>query len=472
MTINSEAKQNSLTLDLFPLPTSIDIKSIKSASEYIVINHLTRGLVTLNKEGQIQGEIAKSWLINKNTTEFIFEIKNDQYFSDGELISSSDIVNSINWQLSNKDAIHVDFQIINKVESINNSSLKITLKKPEPRFLIKLTHAEFGILHKSDLKLTRPEFKITSGYYFLNKLEKDQILFTRNPHQKNTNNQFVNVIFKSSPPDQQYHDLIHSKTDFAIPYTGDENNFLEELNQLKRFIKLEPHIGFTYWISFNLKSKVFQSKECRSIVFDQLKEKPFDIPISSGNWQNANQLYLPLGPGRLTKEKEQELTQSKIKKSKCTINDEIRILIPKNYKWENQIITRLKQIIPKLTIAYYSNQQEFVKLNNNLVDLYIMNNDFSSLDLSENLFVTFNETRQLIHSDAQIKELLNKIKTEELDDNLYKLYSEIGEIVLRERYIVPLFYQRINFYHSKKIDLSNWSVLFPEISAWKIKSVD
>lgn len=180
---------------------------------------------------------------------------------------------------------------------------------------------------------------------------------------------------------------------------------------------------------------------------------------------------MPLGPGRLNQEKEAQLNNIQ-GIPKCQLPEKLKLLLPTHFIWNSELTDLLKQKIPGLEIIYYANQDEFQTKSSTEIDMFVVNNDFSSLDLSENLFVTFNTNRPLIYGDEEIQKTLAKIKSEPIDQKLYELYISVGEMVLKKRLIVPLFYRRINFYYSPKIDLSEWSILFPEIAAWKVKNQD
>jgi MarR-like DNA-binding transcriptional regulator SgrR of sgrS sRNA len=470
MTISIPSHSKSLTIDLFPLPHSIDSRSVKSAAEYVLLKHVTRGLVDLNKEGVVQADLAKSWHFSPQGNEIRFELFQNQYFSNGDKITAKSFANTIKWQKSSSSAIHVDFKTIKEVKVLEEYKLIVILNEEAPRFLIKLSHPEFGILHESDLQSDTPKFKISSGYYSIDGVEKNLFKLKRNPHAK-ANNDFEFLTFKSTDSETQYKDLISSKTDIAVPFAGKDGLFLKDLNEQKRFKKLEPHIGFTYWLGFNNKSKLFEQLDCRSEIYKIIKTHKFDISEENGNWQIANQLYLPLGPGRLSKDKETQLNKVQ-STTLCQLPEKLKLLLPSTFFWNKELSDLLKVKIPKLEIIYYANQVEFLKKNTADIDMFVVNNDFSSLDLSENLFVTFNVNRPLIYGDQEIQNTLAKIKSESIDQKLYEHYISIGEMVLKKRLIVPLFYRRINFYYNPRIDLSEWSILFPEIAAWKIKTQD
>ena len=289
----------------------------------------------------------------------------------------------------------------------------------------------------------------------------------RNPHAKGSND-FEYINFKSTDAKTKYNDLVTNQTHVAIPFTGDESLFIRGVKEKATIKRFEPHIGFTYWLGFNTNSKTFANLLNRSEIYKIIKSHKFSIPDDLSSWEIANQLYLPLGPGRLSRSDEAKLNDIQ-GVSKIILPEKLKLLLPSNFFWNDKLVELLRGKIPKLEVIYYSNQQEFAERVKAEIDFFVNNNDFSSLDLSENLNVTFNPGRPLIFDDGEIKKILKKIESEGIDQNLYGYYKTIAELVLQNRLIVPLFYKRINFFYSSKLDLSDWSILFPEISAWKIR---
>ena len=128
------ANSESLTFDFFPLPDKLNMRSVSSAADYIILKHLTRGLVDLNKDGEFQSQLAKSWSFSADGKVLAIELFNDQKFSNGDKISAKSVVDTISWQIGNPKGIHVDFKIVKDVKVVEEFKLKIILSEVSPRF--------------------------------------------------------------------------------------------------------------------------------------------------------------------------------------------------------------------------------------------------------------------------------------------------------------------------------------------------
>ena len=240
----------------------------------------------------------------------------------------------------------------------------------------------------------------------------------------------------------------------------------------------KPHVGFSYWISLNKNSKVFKDK--LSISKFQVHVSNFDIDSKDNFlWEKANQLYLPGGDGRPTVI-EIDKVWSKIRHnaSKLAETKEKVFLRMLPLKFSN---TTLENLVKHLSLKYeiktitYKTESELKKIiENNEFDIKLSANDFSSMDLFENLKTSFNTSRPYIFlkKNDKISKLMIDLSKEEVRDIRFSIFKDIGLRLISEGYVAPVGFQRIWFYSSKKIDIAEWSNLFPEVSFWKVKVND
>lgn len=451
-------------MDIFPFDDHLSISSIKSASEYIILKHLSRNILDTLKDGSLAGDLVESWKISKDFKEFKFTIRENQKFSNNETITVDNIVSSISTQLKSKSTIHFDFNKIKSIDKTSQNEFQITLKDPTPRFLHKLAHPEFGILYPG-----KETFKITSGCYSLEKIEKNKAKLKLNKFCPNIKNKFDTVVFSYSDPVDQVKKINNNELDFCISFFQDDKKAHDNISKNKNYDTYKPHIGFTYWLSFNSKSKQLQEAATREFITKTIKAKDLVSSENNESWEEAWQLFLPNGPGRLTRDEEIKIWKKKLSaKSKHKKLSAIHILLPKDFYLNKELLLRLASVAEKINPIYYENQNDFVNKLKDSPDLYLINNDFSSLDLEDSIFVTFNENRPLINANKKIKTILKKLPTQSDENESYKSYKDIAETLLVDNFIIPLVHKKIIFYKKKNLSLAEWSILFPEISAWKI----
>ena len=223
----------------------------------------------------------------------------------------------------------------------------------------------------------------------------------------------------------------------------------------------------------NPNSKVFKNKKTRTQFQAYVSEYEFEKNIDH-SWERSDQLYLPDGDGRPTYQELKNIWK-KIKLSPLINSKKTIRILP--LKATNNLIEEVKTFLSKkyiVEMVEYKTEEELVKIiEKNDFDLKISSNDFSSIDLSENLKTTFNASRPYIflNKRSPVKKFLELAIQSEDTQVKSKHYREIGKILLEDGLIAPLAYQRIWFYSSSNLDISTWSSIYPEISLWKVKIV-
>lgn len=458
--------KEALKFSLFPINSSIQIDKVNSAGEYILFKHLNKNLIEFDRNGRLYGDLAEKWKISKDRKEYLFTLKDNIFFSDGSPITSNDAVNSFADIKKKGGGVHFDFSNIKSLNVVTEKSFKVVLKKTMPRFIRNLVHPEFGI--RKAQNIGEREHFVTSGCYKLKEKHSNNIVLERNNICNDYKNDAKLLSFSFVSPAEQKKSILEKDKDFYISFMKPED--LVEVVSDGRYVVVKPHIGFTYWLSVNSKSPVFKSKAVRSSFYSAFK-KNFSISGNDVSIEVAHQLYLPNGPGRLKNEEIESIVQKKISSKSDLKTQSIKVLLPSVFEYNNKIVDILMETFKKVKIDYYKNQDEFVKKHYEKYDLFLTNNDFSSLDLYENIFVSFNPVRPLIHSNTKIKKLLLKLKDTVEDNETYEIYKSIAEVLLEDSLIVPIVHKSIIFVKSKNLDISAWSTQFPEISAWKIKIV-
>lgn len=106
-----------------------------------------RGLMRFDKNNIPKPELAESYTISKDKLSYDFKIKKGIKFHDGTELKAEDVVFTIKSVLNPKvnSEIKSDFEEVKDVQAIGDYEVKITLKKPFPPLLDKLT---IGIVPK------------------------------------------------------------------------------------------------------------------------------------------------------------------------------------------------------------------------------------------------------------------------------------------------------------------------------------
>lgn len=460
--------QNSSQIQAYvgPIPKNIDPTSITSFTEYVVIQQLTRGLIHLDYNGQLAGDLAESWKIEKNSTHFIFKLKEKQLFSNKEPITAGSVVGTILRQLKKGKTIHFDFGDIKDIKELNDREFEIILHKPDNLFVSKLMYPEFGVLHSSDYLKNLSEqcdWKITSGHTVLAEQGKDKLVL-RVVGTLERNITLTSELSLTAP--KREFDL-----DFFIGNPALSVNQHSALSE--RYEAYTPRLAFTYFLSFGKNSTLLKNRSERIAVVSKLYEFRKTIEFSSVFNTYAAQLYLPDGPGRTSTKKIKEIQDEHLIESvQPIVKKKLKILVQKTFPFYKKLVDFFASKGIESEIFIYKNFDEFDRLRKSRnIDIIQANNDFSANDLTSNLMVTLNSARPLIEhlKDHGISDIVDKIKIEPSDEKRIALIQKIEENLLKEGLIFPLFHSNLYFYVSKRRDSGDLSRKFPEVALWKIK---
>lgn len=454
----------SVNILLPPFDRELNPSRITSASTYILISHLVRTLVKTDESLQIHGDLAEKWTVADNFTSYTFFIGPNHLFSDGSPITAQDLEHSISKQIEEASAIHFNFSSITSVSTKGNL-LKIKLNLPSPNFLYKLTHPEFGALHSSDYKKGgHVTFNTTSGPYILSDSREHLAILEKNKHYDPKSESPRILKFYGQENINVVYDFIfstHPNKNFNL-YVKDKNYQITQ-----------PHIGFTFWLNINHES--FTSSQ-RHFLQNSLSGSRLDYSSLKPYWAPARQLYLPDGFGRLNGS-ELDNIWGKIEASASSsgMPKSISVLLYEKFPKNEELIESLSKLFETVKIETYDNMKSFDDLSKrHRYDLKMINNDFASSDVTENILVALNKKRPLIDApkDHKIFKLITNAESTDNIDHKGECLKEIELEVLRDALIIPLAYLQVIFYLHPDLDISNWSMLSPEISFWKARWKD
>ena len=458
------------------LPHRIDPAKVRSVSLYVVLAQTGRSLISLAKDAQIQGDLASSWESENDSTVFSFRIRENQRFSDGTVITSDHIVCSIERQRRLNIALHFDFESIKSISASENQ-VRIVLAKSNPRFLQQLGHPEFFALTKENCNrgVEEIDLSVSSGPY--------SVALQKPGYLELVKNEFFDS--KSSPTKVKIYArkreelnkmLLNNQFDFCMDTGQIDRAQIKTLASQFNINTVVPHIGFTYWLSINEHNSDLSDIPKRYQLMDLIHSN-ISVPENyRPYWSKADQMYLPDGNGRLNRTEINQIWQTvKSSATSWPKGSKINLLLRLNFKFQDSIVSALTKAGFKVDIDTYSSLKEFEEKsinNRSKYHLVQINNDYSAVDLYENLKVTFNPVRPLVlanKSQKELDKLMEKAKISKDIDEAYEIYKKIERLLLVQGLIVPIAYNHMVFFVSDEVDISRWSSLYPEVSFWKVK---
>lgn len=186
-------------------PGSLDPHKASGVPAASILHDLYEGLVSTGDHAQIIPGVAKSWDISDDRRTYIFHLRPDAKWSNGEPVTAKDFVYSLRRSVDPKIAspyadIHspiegADAIIDNKAEpdtlavkALDEHTLQIRLKEPTPFFLKTLAHPSSDPVYPPAAEkwgdaFTKPGHAVTNGAYTMKRWRvNERIVLKRNPY--------------------------------------------------------------------------------------------------------------------------------------------------------------------------------------------------------------------------------------------------------------------------------------------------
>ncbi|MDF3855773.1 ABC transporter substrate-binding protein [Paracoccus pantotrophus] len=125
---------DTLTYALSAYPPGMDPFRYEGAAATAAKLQVYRGLLSLDTDGQIVGELAESW--DQSGTEYVFRLRENAMFHNGEPVTAADVVWSFEQMTKEGSTAYFveDFEVISSVVATDDRTVRFTLSEPTPAF--------------------------------------------------------------------------------------------------------------------------------------------------------------------------------------------------------------------------------------------------------------------------------------------------------------------------------------------------
>ncbi|MCI1983533.1 MAG: ABC transporter substrate-binding protein [Bifidobacteriaceae bacterium] len=176
------SEQQSLTIGLKLAPTNMDIRNQSgSALDQVLIDNVYEPLVGRDTNNKVTAGLAKSWEVSKDAKTYTFHLNENMAFSNGDALTSADVVWSLNQLLSKKYASYDQLRNISKITATDASTVTITLTAPYSDLLWALSGRP-GLIFDQHASYDAKTEAIGSGPYLLKSFkENTSVVLAKNP---------------------------------------------------------------------------------------------------------------------------------------------------------------------------------------------------------------------------------------------------------------------------------------------------
>ncbi len=277
----------------------IPILATDSAS-HDVAGLIYNGLLKYNKDLKLVGDLAKSYSISKDNKVITFKLRKNVKWQDGAKFTADDVVFTYNLIMDPKTptAYRGDYELVKKVEKVNDYEIKVYYKRP---FAPALSSWTVSILPshllkgKNILKTPLSKNPVGTGPFKFKKWEVGQLVELASNHDYFNGRPYLNGYIYKIIPDTatMFLELKGGKIDIMgltpIQYRRQtETKFFKE--NFRKFCY--PVFSYTY-LGFNLKNPLFKHKKVRQAISYAINKKEIVEGVLLGLGTVATGPYRP-----------------------------------------------------------------------------------------------------------------------------------------------------------------------------------
>ncbi|HEY8565631.1 MAG TPA: peptide ABC transporter substrate-binding protein [Beijerinckiaceae bacterium] len=186
-------------------PETLDVHKTSSVAESNILRDLFDGLVIYDAKAEVVPGTAEKWTVSDDGKRYIFTLRADAKWSNGDPVKASDFVFSYRRIMAPETGAKyanilypiLNAEKINKgqakpdelgVKALDDRTVEITLERPTPYFLELLTHQTSLPVHQASVEkfgkdFVKPGNLVSNGAYMLSEVVPNSYIRARkNPH--------------------------------------------------------------------------------------------------------------------------------------------------------------------------------------------------------------------------------------------------------------------------------------------------
>jgi oligopeptide transport system substrate-binding protein len=190
-------KESTLRYAINANPTTLDPGIVQDVDTGDLINHVFEGLVSWGESNELKPQLAESWTVRDEGRTYVFKIRSGAQFHNGREVTAEDF----KWSMERN--LHPDFPSptaenylreivgvreyrdgkaseVSGIQALDAQTLQITIDKPRPYFLGKLTYSPAFAMPReivpSDREIQNPEGMIGTGPFRIERLVSEQVV--------------------------------------------------------------------------------------------------------------------------------------------------------------------------------------------------------------------------------------------------------------------------------------------------------
>ncbi|QTA79440.1 Glutathione-binding protein [Desulfonema limicola] len=451
-----------LSIAISSEPASLNPHKKRVVSDQMLATQMFDELITSDNNWKIIPSLVEGWS-NPDELTWIFKLRRNVRFHNGDLLTSRDVIFSIDRIRSKYKEYAGSFTTVDSYEIIDDYTFKIKTIKPDGLLLTKLTWI-FIVPEKYIKTAGETEFEknpIGSGPYKFVSGNTKKLQLKLNDNYWKTPAGIKDVIIQYVPQADQYQALLNGSVDIVSGISSDE---FEKLKSNPEFHAVYVESSMFYYLGMDVKREktpkveLDQNPFCnqkvrlavaKAIDLDEINKAVFNslaVPAS----QIANNLVFGFNPEIKIEERNIEKAKSLMKEAGYESGFKVVLNTPLGSR--EKIAHMLARQLSNINIQVQVQPVETKLFWNSI---FKEDHEFSfflagwgvdrSMDrtLGQLFASRTGETQGKInftmYSNPRVDELINLANGEKNEDKQQKYFQEAVAVIMSDKPVIPLF---------------------------------
>ncbi len=291
--------KDTLTLGMVLEPPNLDpTAGAASAIREVTYQNIFQGLTRIDRNGQVQPSLAKSWTVSPDGLTYTFALQPNVKFHDGTPFDCSIVQFSYGRAMA-PNSVNAQKQLfapISRVDCPDKLTAKITLKQPASNFLFDMGWGDAVMVSPKSAATNKTKPIGTGPFRFKRWVQGDRVELVRNPDYWGPAPKLSAVTFRF---------IADPAAATAAMLAGDLDAFPnfpapEALDQFRRDPRFAVHIGTTEGktiLALNEARKPFDDIRVRRALAYAIDRKAVIDGAEDGLGQPIGSHYVPTDPG-------------------------------------------------------------------------------------------------------------------------------------------------------------------------------
>ena len=176
--------QTDIVVGLQLEPPHLDPTSAAAgAIDQVLYANVFEGLTRFAPDGSVQAGLAERWEISEDGLQYTFYLRPDVRFHDGTAFTAEDVTFSLERARAedSQNAQKALFEGIERVEAVDDLTVRVTLKAPNGNFLFNMAWGDAVIVAPESVEDIKQKPVGTGAFAFDSWVQGDRITLTKNP---------------------------------------------------------------------------------------------------------------------------------------------------------------------------------------------------------------------------------------------------------------------------------------------------